>query len=454
VFVFPTAAQVEQIAPDSGSLSRARKTARPAKWADLGHGDVALWGRCKGSGKSAYDVRVDLTDYGAKCSCPSRKFPCKHALALLLLAADEPAAFDAGSPPDWASDWLVRRRQKAEAKTVDRDAGLSDAEREKKEAARSKTRARTAAKREAAVSEGVAGLDLWLRDIIRNGIADLDSRADSFWTNRARALVNAKAPGLGRRVGWLAEIPGSRPSWPEQILGRLGQLALLTDAWTREAELPAELRADLRSAIGFTLKKDEVTATGEAVEDRWLVAGQIVLEGDDGLFSQRTWLLGQRTGRKGLVRRYARGPVGFGPAIAPGTVLPATLRYWPSAAPLRVLVAERSEQVPWDAPRLPGHDSVDDFLAEVAQTTAALPWTGLLPCALRGVVPLRTADGAWWVRDGAGHGLRLRRGAPWSLLAVSGGAPLDVFGEWDGSRLRPLGLVSAGAHLRLDVEAI
>jgi hypothetical protein len=451
--VFPSAAQVEQIAPDSGSLNRARKTARPAKWADLGHGDAALWGRCKGSGKSAYDVRVDLTDYGAKCSCPSRKFPCKHALALLLLAADEPGAFTAGTPPDWASDWLTQRRQKAEAKTVDRDAGLSDAERDKKEAARRKTRARTAAKREAAVSDGIAGLDLWLRDIVRNGIADLDARADSFWTNRARALVDAKAPGLGRRVGWLAGIPGSKTDWPEHLLGRLGQLALLADAWTREADLPPSLRADLRAAIGFSLKKEEVAATGEAVQDRWLVAGQLLEEGDDGLWSQRTWLLGQASGRAGLVRRYARGPVGFGPAIVPGTILPATLRYWPSAAPLRVLIAERSEQVEWDSPRLPGHDSVDGFLAEVAETTAALPWVGLLPCALRDVIPLRTADGAWWVRDAAGHGLRLSRGAPWSLLAVSGGAPLDVFGEWNGAHLRPLGLVSDGVHLRLDVQA-
>ena len=115
--MLPTAAQIEQIAPDSGSLGRARKTARPSKWADLGHGDEALWGRCKGSGKSAYDVRVDLKDYGAKCSCPSRKFPCKHSLALMLLAADSVGVFAAGSPPDWASDWLDRRRAKAAARS-------------------------------------------------------------------------------------------------------------------------------------------------------------------------------------------------------------------------------------------------------------------------------------------------------------------------------------------------
>ena len=452
--MLPTAAQVEQIAPDSGSLSRARKTARPASWSELGHGDQALWGRCRGSGKKAYDVRVDLNDYAAKCSCPSRKFPCKHALALMLLAANAGDSFAAGAPPDWASDWLVRRRAKAEAKPVDKDAGLSEAEEAKKDAARERTRARTAAKREASVAAGIEGLDLWLRDIVRNGIADLDSRADSFWTQRARALVDAKAAGLGRRVGNLAEVPGSQADWPKQLLGRLGRLALLADAWQREAELPETLRADLRAAVGFALKKDDVKTIGETIEDRWMVAGQLLEEGDDGLWSQRTWLLGSSSGRPALIRRYARGPVGFGPAILPGTVLPGRMAFWPSAAPLRALFVDRGEPQEWDAPRLPGHDTVDAFLAEVATTTAALPWVYMLPCALRGVTPVRTSEGAWWLRDSAGHGVRLRRGAYWTLLSVSGGQPVDVFGEWDGHRMRPLALVHDGSHLRLDVEAI
>ncbi len=40
-------------------------------------------GLCAGSGKDPYQTVVDLGPR-YQCSCPSRKFPCKHALALLL----------------------------------------------------------------------------------------------------------------------------------------------------------------------------------------------------------------------------------------------------------------------------------------------------------------------------------------------------------------------------------
>ncbi len=44
-------------------------------------------GLCQGSGRQPYQARVDLAEPAFKCSCPSRKFPCKHGLALLLLFA-------------------------------------------------------------------------------------------------------------------------------------------------------------------------------------------------------------------------------------------------------------------------------------------------------------------------------------------------------------------------------
>jgi hypothetical protein len=50
-----------------------------------------------------------------------------------------------------------------------------------------------------------------------------------------------------------------------------------------------------------------------------------------------------------------------------------------------------------------------------------------------------TANGAtWYVRDGSGKGLPLAESRPWKLLALSGGHPVDLAGEWDGEALRPL----------------
>ena len=59
-------------------------------------------------------------------------------------------------------------------------------------------------------------------------------------------------------------------------------------------------------------------------------------------------------------------------------------------------------------------------------------------------------DAGWAVRDTAGQVLALspRFARGWHLLALSGGHPLGLFGEWDGAVLRPLGVWAAGQYHR------
>ena len=50
---------------------------------------------------------MTISEPAFRCSCPSRKFPCKHGLGLLLLLADQPALFKQQEPPAWVADWLA-----------------------------------------------------------------------------------------------------------------------------------------------------------------------------------------------------------------------------------------------------------------------------------------------------------------------------------------------------------
>ncbi|MCB1718739.1 MAG: SWIM zinc finger family protein, partial [Candidatus Competibacteraceae bacterium] len=68
------------LAPDSASLKAAQKLLSSRNWPLLGSNEQALWGHCLGSGSKPYLVRIELDEPAFKCSCPSRKFPCKHAL--------------------------------------------------------------------------------------------------------------------------------------------------------------------------------------------------------------------------------------------------------------------------------------------------------------------------------------------------------------------------------------
>src|SRR5689334_17628241 len=83
--------------------------------AGTGAGPAALWGECRGSASAPYLTVIDLSGPAYRCSCPSRKFPCKHALALLLLWADGSVPEAAGEPPGWAAGWLAARAAKAGA---------------------------------------------------------------------------------------------------------------------------------------------------------------------------------------------------------------------------------------------------------------------------------------------------------------------------------------------------
>ncbi len=84
--------QVVALAPDAASVKAGRDLVKPAKWPTLGQSADLLWGECQGSGGKPYQVSVDLDGLAFKCTCPSRKFPCKHGLGLLLLAVEKPSA--------------------------------------------------------------------------------------------------------------------------------------------------------------------------------------------------------------------------------------------------------------------------------------------------------------------------------------------------------------------------
>ena len=102
--------RIEALAPDQASLAAARKLLKPSYWPTLAQGEGLVWGECQGSGATPYRVVINEADAGYKCTCPSRKFPCKHALALMWMRADRSAAFAAATVPDWVKDRLSRRR--------------------------------------------------------------------------------------------------------------------------------------------------------------------------------------------------------------------------------------------------------------------------------------------------------------------------------------------------------
>jgi SWIM zinc finger len=429
-----TAEQILALAPDPASAKAGQTLASPRKWSALGWSDRAAWGECQGSAREPYRTQIDLAEPAFRCSCPSRKFPCKHGLGLLLLLASQPAAFAQGAPPLWVAEWLAKRDQGAQQRVTkqERASTPADAGAGKQRAA---AQARSVAAREAKVAAGLEELGRWLRDLARQGLASAQSRPHSYWESIAARMVDAQAPGLARMVRELAGVPASGEGWQERLLEGLARLFLLIEGGRRLETLPVETRSDVRAAIGWAQNQDELLAD-RGVRDRWLVLGQCVQE-EDHLRVLRTWLWGAATGRRALSLAFAAPGQPLDRSLVSGTTLDADLVFFPSACPLRALVKQRhGPPLPLD--HMPG-DTIQAATEAYAVALACSPWIERFPLALADVIPLRHGDD-WLVRDAAGLALPLARrfAHGWRLLALSGGQPVALFGEWDGDVLLPL----------------
>ena len=139
-----------------------------------------------------------------------------------------------------------------------------------------------------------------------------------------------------------------------------------------------------------------------------------------------------------MVLQFAASGEPFAETLLPGTHFEAVLAFWPGSAPLRALVHERGTPASTFHGRLPGFPTFAAFLNDVVRVLARQPWTMRLPCVVCDVVPAPETEETWWLLDGSRDALPLAHRDAWPLLAISGGHPIDVMGEWDGRWMRPL----------------
>ncbi len=411
------------LSPDAASSRAGERLAAPAPWSDTGRHGSLLWGRCRGSGSTPYDTRVDLDGPGFACSCPSRKLPCKHALGLLLLWSDGLVAET--SPPEQVSDWATSRRGRRETRS---GAGPGDP-------AAATARQSQRAER---VRLGLEELDVWLSDQVRGGLAALPRAGYGPVDRVAARMVDAQAPGV---AGMLRSLPARYvgDGWPDRTLEHLALLRLLVAAHRRLDELPDDLAHTVRSRVGYPVSKESVLARAP-LRDRWVALGSVDVA-EDRLTARRVWLRGERTGRWALLLSFAAGGAPLDAEAMPGVTLDADLHLYPGSGSLRGLlgtVHARTQSVP----EVPGC-LVGRAAAAFGDLLAADPWAERLPVVLTGApVPPASERGRWWFRSPDGAAVPLLRGAEaWPLLARSMGDPIEVMGEWTHDGFLPLGFL-------------
>jgi hypothetical protein len=304
-------------------------------------------------------------------------------------------------------------------------------------------KAKRAEQRFAKVQAGMQDLELWLRDLVRQGLVIAQGKPYSFWDDTAARLVDAQAPGVAGMIREMGSVSFSGVGWEDRLLGRLGRVYLLIEGFRRLDTLPLDVQTDIRTQIGWTQSQEELLAK-EGIKDNWLILGQRVEESDN-LKTQRIWLWGERTKKNALILNFVYGSQSLDNSFVTGNCIDAELVFFESAYPLRALVKSKND-IKVQIPTIYSYSNIREMMPNYAESLSINPWLEQFPVIIDSLIPCQNNyqnNVDWCVYDSNKHQLILKPNFQkgWQLLALSGGYPLKIFGEWDGEYFLPLSAV-------------
>ena len=423
-----TEEQIYSLAPDEPSKKSGKELANPSKWGKRELSERALWGECQGSGKFPYQTQVDINSVAFKCSCPSRKFPCKHGLGLLLLYARDKKLFSSASEPDWVTGWLDKRTEKEEKKVEKKikEKSVDPTAQIKRQENRLKR-----------VEEGISELRLWINDIVRNGLINIPGKDPSYFETMAKRMVDAQAPGLAAMIRTLGNLNFYQEKWQTPFLDQLIRIFLLLEGFPRLESLAPELQSEVKTCIGFSQSQEEIKAEA-GLRDDWFVLAK-KSDKEENLNVERNWLYGTQSQRYALTLQfYVKGQI---PEVnlLPGSCIDAELCYFKGAHSLRALVKQQY------GVKQQGSISGASVWNEVMESTGRImsenPFYENFPVIINNVVPIKV-NNEWLLKDEAGAGVTIRSTFQnvWKLMALSGGTPVKIFALGKEQEFEPLGV--------------
>jgi len=427
--------QILSLAPDESSKKSGKELANPAKWVSKGANEQALWGECQGSGSKPYQTQIDLANIAFKCSCPSRKFPCKHGLGLLLLYARQQQSFTINESPAWVQEWLSKRTEKEEKKSEKKDKPVDEA-----------AQVRRVQAREQKVSDGTEELLLWIKDIVRNGILNMPEKSASFWEGMTKRMVDAQAPGLAGMIRELSNTNFFKEGWQTRFVDQLVKIYLLIQAYKNIASLNEALQADIKALIGFTQNMDDLK-TKAGIKDDWFILGKQVTQ-EDQLTVERNWLYGIHTKQYALVLQFYVRSQAPSFTLTLGVVIHAELVFYPSATPLRALIKQQFNTK--TTTHIEGLVSWNEVAMQETNYNQHNPFINTYPFVVEGLTPVQF-NNQWWLQDKEKKLMKIGDGFSniWKLLAISGGNALSLVIAGKENNYTPLGAWYNGTYTLL-----
>ena len=171
-------------APNPAAADNGRKLSKSGKFSSLRRSEdgTLFWGECAGSGKTPYRVSIDWTEPQApvcRCSCPSRQFPCKHALGLMFEQLSGKPFEVADIPQD-----IADKRAKQAARAAKKEAGAQVPQKPRK------TNTAAATKRLNRQLEGLDMAERMVEELLNGGVGSLGGSSAKTYEELAKELGN------------------------------------------------------------------------------------------------------------------------------------------------------------------------------------------------------------------------------------------------------------------------
>ncbi|MDA9774524.1 SWIM zinc finger domain-containing protein, partial [Saprospiraceae bacterium] len=412
-------------------------------WLSFGHSSRVMWGSIKGSGSKPYNVQIDVKELAYKCSCPSRQFPCKHALALMLLYSKVANAKGQEEPEDVAK-WIDKRRNKSAPKP---EVELTDKELDKRKDAQAKRQE----DRSILVNAGIAELELWLKDLLRSGLLELPNKPAKFYHSMAARMIDAKASGLAGWIKALSKLDFSdQEVWLNDACEIIAKLNLIIQSWKKKDQLTPEWLASIKNLIGWSQSPKALQSDKDAlaIRDYWLVIGQ-EREKSEEIIIQRTWLYGLREQRTMLDLTFGTPFSPLQNSFVVGKILKAEVAFFESQFPQRGVVRLVAESLD-DLPGIPDLlQSISALEAKLKEQKIIFPFVNDEAFLLAKVRILKD-DHSFWLIDSVKFRIELHTSfdeeayKKWFL--ITGNAIVDIALVVKNGKVLPFGIFSDGKY--------
>lgn len=197
-----TEQQIAAMAPNANAVANAKKIVKSGGFIRLARSedDTYYTGECQGSGSSVYTVSVDFIEESSpvcRCSCPSRQFPCKHGLALLLKLTED-QAWETCEIPQTILDKRAKAKARAEKKEEPAGGEASKTKKAAKPAKGASQAART--KKLKKQLEGLSMAEEVVRELMNTGLGTLGSSSLKTYQDLAKQLGDYYLPGPERMI--------------------------------------------------------------------------------------------------------------------------------------------------------------------------------------------------------------------------------------------------------------